>query len=90
MKTLALDIGIDDGDHFAHAQSITDALAAFEELEPADRSDEATSDEDEENYSSSSSYPPAAPPPADHLEVRRCLPFELGIILELNVPVGLC
>ncbi|KAF9972443.1 hypothetical protein BGZ75_001500 [Mortierella antarctica] len=68
LNTLPLDIGIDGEDHVVHAHSVTDALAAFEELALADRSDEATSDEDEDDHGSTSSDPHAAPRPADHLD----------------------
>jgi len=49
------------------AQSVTDALSAFEELAPADVSDDATSDEDEEYRSSLSLH--SAQENASHLEV---------------------
>ncbi|KAF9560934.1 hypothetical protein EC968_005962 [Mortierella alpina] len=61
-------IGIDGEDHDVHARSVTDALAAFEELTQADRSDEATSDEDEDDHSFTSSDPDAAPQLDDHLQ----------------------
>ncbi|KAF9982827.1 hypothetical protein BGZ75_005695 [Mortierella antarctica] len=68
LKTLSLDIGVDDEEHSAHAHFITDALAAFEELTYADRSDEATSDEDEGDHGFTSSDVHAAPRLADHME----------------------